>query len=354
MKLKLIKLGHYFHIWALQLMPIFIIMLFFGSSSSAYADNITPIRLTMSSNIPSAVSLYDFTFTIPQSETLGSIKIHFCSNSPIVGATCDIPAGFSDSSASLTSQNGISGFTISSNSNGNTLILSRPPMSVASGVVSLNFSNVKNTSSTGSNYVRMQTFPTSDASGLPSDIGGIAYDILYAFEVSTYVPPYLLFCDGQTINGLDCNGASGNLLNFGDLSEQYTSSAQSQFLIATNAANGYAVEVEGTTMTSGNNILPPLGYDSSSVPGDNQFGINLTSNSRPSIGQVTQGPGTGAPTAQYAQPNLFKFNPGDIIASSNQPSDYIKYTVSYIINISNRQAPGVYAATLTYVSVANF
>jgi hypothetical protein len=268
--------------------------------------------------------------------------------------SCTFPTGFSDSSATLQSQSGTSGFNIATLSNANTLILSRVAQTQSAGPITFDFNNVINPSSSGSYYARIQTFSNSSASGSSEDTGGIAYAINSPLNVSTYVPPYLLFCSGVSIAQYNCNQASGSIINFGYLSAAKTSSAQSQLLIATNANNGYAIELSGSSMTSGNNIIPPLTADSFSVPGQNQFGLNLVANNKPIIGNNAQGPGTGGPAQAYANSDLFKFNPSDVIASSNQPSSYKQYTISYIINISSNQPPGVYATTLSYIALGNF
>lgn len=345
MKHKLIKWSHHFHLLAWQLMPIVIILVV--GSSVGYGAILNRSSLNLSSNLPSSTSNYNYTFSIPYSETLGSVEFQICANSPIVTLPCTYPSGFSDSSASLISESGVTGYIISPTSNSNTLILSSAPQTVSAGTLNFVFSGVTNPSSTGSYYVRIQTFASIDGSGPSTDVGGIAYDILNAFTIATYVPPYLLFCDGVSISAYDCNSAAGNYINFGYLSARATTSAQSQFLVATNAQNGYSIEVSGQTLTSGNNVLPPLNSDGGSISGQDQFGINLVTNSQPQIGSYAQGPGAGGPTSSYGEPNLYKFTPGDVIASSNQPSDYLKYTVSYIINVSNAQPPGVYTTTFT-------
>ena len=218
----------------------------------------------------------------------------------------------------------------------------------------LDLSNVTNQSSAGEFYARLQTFATADASGTPTDTGGLALIVNNAYTVNAYVPPYLLFCVGVSIPSLNCANASGNYINFGYLSAFTTAKATSQMVVATNAQNGYSIQVAGSTMTSGNNIINPLTLNGASSTGTNQFGLNLVSNTSPAVGNSILGPGTGYPTTPYDEPNLFKYNSGDVIASSTQASDLREYTVSYIINIANNQPAGYYATTLTYVGVGNF
>jgi hypothetical protein len=123
--------------------------------------------------------------------------------------------------------------------------------------------------------------------------------------------------------------------------------------VGTNAGFGYAVSVNGNTMTSGNNFIPGVGTLSTSQIGQSQFGINLRANSTPSVGADPSG-GSGIPTANYNSPNRFTFNSGEVIASSTFVSDNEKYTVSYIVNINTAQPIGIYNTTLTYLCTATF
>ena len=125
-------------------------------------------------------------------------------------------------------------------------------------------------------------------------------------------------------------------------------------LVATNALNGYGIQVTGSSMTSGNNVITPLASNGSAVAGANQFGLNLVANNRPQVGGNAQGPGSGQPSLAYDSSNIFKYLSGDTLASSNSVSANKEYTVSYILNIAGNQPPGYYDTTLTYIAVGNF
>ena len=339
-------------VWLWQLSLILIVTLF--TYTTAYGAQLINDSLIINNSLPSAATTYKLQFTLTNNETIGSIDVEFCSNTPIVTFACTAPNGFSLTNSSLINQTGISGFTVSNTSNAYNLLLTRSPAQAIAEPVSFTFTNVINPSSQGSYYVRIQTYSTSDGTGSSLDIGGIAFSINSALSISTYVPPYLLFCAADNISSYSCSSATGNYINFGDLSAKATASAESKVLIATNAKNGYTILVSGSPMTSGNNVLPALNSTTSALPGNSQFGINLVANSSPSVGANVQGPGTGSPTSSYSIPNLFKYLSGDVIASSPQVSSYKEYTISYIINISNQQPPGFYSTTLTYVATGNF
>ena len=193
-----------------------------------------------------------------------------------------------------------------------------------------------------------------NASGTAVDFGGLAFAIASNLQISSYVPPYLDFCEGVTITSFNCASASGSYINFGDFNANRSSQASSQMLVATNAANGYVIQVAGTTMTSGNNIVNALTTDTSSHPGTSQFGINLRANNFPLIGADPSGPGLGYAASGYNNPDNFKFISDDVVASSPVADDYRRYTVSYLVNIPSDQPVGVYDSTLTYVCAGSF
>jgi hypothetical protein len=200
----------------------------------------------------------------------------------------------------------------------------------------------------------VQTYASSDGSGNASDYGGIAFSIVNAITITAEVPPYLIFCTAITISTYDCASADGNYIDFGALSSSHASSGSSQFMVATNAGDGYAISVNGTTLTSGNNVITPLSNGDVSRPGTSQFGFNLVANSTPADGQAVNGPGTTQPVNDYAQANTYRFVPGDTLVSSDSTNEVRRFTSSYIVNVPVTQPAGVYVSTITYICLANF
>lgn len=297
---------------------------------------------------------HTFLFDLVTPGTIGSIRFQFCSDTPLVDMPCTQPTGLDVSGASITNQSGQIGFSIDASTDANNIILTRPAAAAAAGPVSYSFDPVQNPDTPGSYYVRIMTYASTDASGPYTDAGGLAYAINSSVDISTYVPPFLLFCSALTISGYDCLTASGDYLNFGELSSQVAKAGTMEMVLATNADTGYGVYLNGTTMSSGVNIIPAMSISDVSRPGTNQFGLNLAANSTPGVGAGVQGPGIGQPTINYGSSDFFRFVPGEQIASSPDETDFDKYTVSYIVNITNGQAPGIYVTTLEYVAMATF
>lgn len=320
----------------------------------SYGNQLLQKSLTLNDGSPGVTSQYKLAFTISTADIMGSIRLEFCVNNPFIGEPCTAPNGFDAQTAILTAQSGETGFSKSGLSTANELILSRVPSAAQTIPVEYAFSNVTNPASTGSYYVRLETFASDDASGSNIDQGGLAFSITNLVRINAEVPPYLTFCTGIVIDALDCSTARGNYADFGEFSPIRTSTATSQMLVATNADDGYRLSVTGNTLAAGNNIINALTNADVSRPGTAQFGLNLRANTTPASGSDIQGPGNGQVEAPYNQPDQYVFNNGNTIASATGPDDFRKYTASYLVNVPKGQAAGIYVSTLTFIATGNF
>jgi hypothetical protein len=318
------------------------------------AADVTDRSVHLSSSTASATTSHEFEFTIATPGLIGSLAFEYCSNSPLDNVVCAPPSGFDISGAVLSTQTGETGFAVHANTTANRLVLTRPPAAAAAIPVQYLLDSVVNPDTPGTHYVRIYTYATDDATGLPTDRGGIAISLNSGVDVSTFVPPILEFCVAVAITSTNCTTTVGSNINFGTFESETTSFATTQMVAATNGVGGYSISVIGTTMTSGNNVIPALAAPSGSNAGTSQFGINLRNNANPNVGVNVTGLGSGAADASYNSPNNFMFADSDIVARSLLSTDYNKYTVSYIVNINPDQAPGFYATTISYVALASF
>ncbi len=309
--------------------------------------------LELSNSQPDATNVsYNFSFTLASPDSVGSIRFQLCTD-PFLDTVCNAPAGLDMTSATLSGQTGETGFSISNLSTANVEILTRSPGAVTPGLVSYTLAGVKNPSAIGTLYARLQTYGSTDATGTNIDYGALALSIANAINLSTEVPPFLEFCTGTTISGFDCSQASGDYLNFGELSANATRTATSQLMAATNASGGYAIRMAGGTLTSDNNIVNPMSGGLSQV-GVSQFGVNLRQNLNPVVGAEPVGLGMATPASGYNTPNNFRFSSGEVVASTATADNYTKLTASYIVNVAKDQPAGVYVSTITYICLANF
>jgi len=329
-------------------------LLVFAQSLWAQGTQLQNRSLMLSNALAAATSRYKFSLQMPGMDTVQTIVFQICANDPFPESPCTPPAGLDASQAVLLSQSGEMGFVMSPQTTTNQIVIMRPPLAASQQLSTYEFDGVRNPDAEGSYYVRVLTYQDGNLSGVPSYTGGIAYAINMDISIKATVPPYLLMCVGVTITGYDCNNVQGDYVNFGELSSRITSQGTSQILAASNAISGYSIYVGGTTMTSGNNVIPALTGASPVQTGTGQFGINLRANSAPQGGQDVSGTGFGLPTASYNQINKFAFNPGDAIAVTTQPDEARKYTVTYVVNVPAGQAPGVYVSTMSYVALGTF
>lgn len=324
-------------------------------SNLSYAFDFEPRSVVISTGVPSAVAEHDFSLTPARSDDIGSLVFEYCSNTPIIYVACIAPAGLDLSSASLISQSGNTGFSIDTvDSTVNKIVLSRTASPAIITASTYNFANITNPSTPGESvFVRIASFGSNDGSGAFIDKGAVAFAVQNTFIVNTYVPPFVRLCVGITV-APDCSSFIGDSIDLGILSSTHANFGNSQFATGTNDPSGYNVYALGTTMTSGNNIITALPAPTASIPGAQQFGINLRANLNPVTGQDPVGLGTGIPSPNYNIQNRFIFNDGDNIASSTLPSDYNRMTVSYLVNVPKSQIPGVYSTTITYLAVVQF
>lgn len=330
-----------------------VVLLTVTGTASASA-RLLEVSMTTSSNQPSDVATYKAAFQFKDTTTLGAIMIEFCSDTPIEDASCDPPAGMDVSAASLLSQSGETGFTLTSPA-ANQLFLSRTSAARQAAGAQYEFSNITNPASESTYYVKVRTFADSAAAGSTVDFGAMAMALAKVINIESEVPPFLYFCVANTIPGPNCDSATGDLVDFGEFSSARANTATNQMLVITNAATGYNIRVVGGDMASGSNVITALATSDTSRPGTLQFGMNLRANSTPSVGtNVVSGGGQGAATPLYDIPNTFRFVSGEVVASAPRPNNSDKYTASYLVNIPRNQAAGIYVTTLTFICLANF
>lgn len=321
---------------------------------AVWADRLGDRGVQLQNSFPGATTTYKFFVTLTTASTVGSLRILLCSNSPLIDDSCTIPTGLDVTHEQIQASSGFSAFNVFPEAT-NQLLVSWGPVTVTPPLdLSLTLSNITNPSDPGPYYGRYTTYASTNGSGPVVDYGGLAFAITANLQISSYVPPYLTFCSGLVIPTFNCDSASGAYINFGNLSSSRSSQGSSQFLVATNAAGGYTVQIYGTTMAAGNNVINALSSNAGSRPGSSQFGLNLRANSVPPVGADPTGPGSGQPAPGYDLPNSYRFVSNDVVASSSNADNWRKYTVSYIVNVPVNQPPGIYASTVTYVSAGSF
>lgn len=140
--------------------------------------------------------------------------------------------------------------------------------------------------------------------------------------------------------------------NLGTLSTERTATKTTLVKVRNNYEGGYSLQITGSPPKFGDHTLATSATPTASTMGVEQFAMNLTANTTPSVGtlpvQVAKEEGSqvvfGEPTEAYRTANLFKYIDGDIIAQSTSERGRTDYTISMIINVSSATPAGNYTA----------
>jgi hypothetical protein len=324
-------------------------------------------------SMPGGVVNHFFTFTLPTTGNVGSIKFEYCT---IAAGTCTMPTGLVTTSATLDSQTGATGFTAVNTTNGAPYITRVAAPVTGPQIVTYRLNTITNPTAVAPDnqtfYVRITTYDDADLAGNIVDTGVVAATTATQIVLTGIMPESLIFCTGGTIDKTggvpDCTTATSGAVSFNQLfSPTDTATASSQMVASTNASGGYSISVNGATMTSGSNTVAAMAARSVGVRGIGQFGLNLRLNtvatSTIAVGADIDAPSNGTdlrgqPSADYGVVDEFKFADGDVVARSDSggagPTNSQIFTVSYIVNVPGSQAAGTYTTTLTYICTATY
>lgn len=333
--------------WVKYLLVSFLVFV----PSTGLAAGLAPRSVVVGSSAQSASTSYTIDATTATTASIGSISFQFCTTA--TGA-CVTPTGVVTTSASLTAANPVGFNSINASTNGAPYIIESPTVINSGTAMSFTLSGITNPSTANQTYnVRITTFAGVDGATGPVDTGNVALSTAQPIQLTGVTPEILVFCVGTFITG-NCTTISGSAIDFGDFSPTATSIGTSVMQAQTNASSGYAITINGTTLSSGVNTIPALAAQTASNIGTSQFGLNLRVNTVPSVGADPTGAGIGTYTANYGAANQYRFGSGDAVASAAGPTNANTFTSSYIVNIGGAQAAGVYTATMTYICTASF
>lgn len=213
---------------ALLLMPAILASL----AGTAKAAQVTSRSIRLTTSVPtnsgactvSCDVTYNVGFTVATTAVIQGIVIDFCSDSPLIGATCTAPTDFdiNESTLAIGSLTGISGFTLNAASDTNTVVLtngSGGSVSAATAVAiplgtSSSSDGLRNPSTVGTFYARVLTYTTSAGAtgytsaspGTHTDDGGIAMSTARQLTVNARVQEQLEFCVAAIAGTIDTNG----------------------------------------------------------------------------------------------------------------------------------------------------
>lgn len=336
--------------------------------------------------------------------SIGSVVVEFCANSPIIGDSCTAPAGFDINKATLGifNQSGITGLSIDvPSSTSNKAVLSRAAGIVSSATpVSFEMGNGSNGITNpvdldtltagdqpGTYYARIYTYQNNDGTGTNYDAGGIALSTTDQFNVTSKVQERLTFCvytGGVGYASNDCSGKSGSSLSLGDTTGQldpagpYVNKA-GRYTLSSNAAGDVAVRLKGDTLKNGVISIAAAGASAAtSSPGAEQFGLctwqqagsgltpaalyNGSSNGGTGCNSTTQTAGGAVPGGDGGATFGYDISTpltnvtstyGQIIATK-PAGGFSTGELAFIGNISTITPAGLYSASLLLIATGTY
>lgn len=159
---------------------------------------------------------------------------------------------------------------------------------------------------------------------------------------------------------------TGDDIDLGYLDDTSVRTANGTFYVRAWQSNGYVVRTESDPPTNpqGGHQLTPFAIPTASIPGTEQFGINVVRNddfcgSGCDLGlDPIQSPDSsfafGGVASGYDTPGEFKYVKGDVIAEATSSSSVTIYTVSYIFNIDTATPSGQYVFSHEIVATATY
>lgn len=364
---------------ALALLLMSALPAFLGPQTVYAAGVVSSRRIMMSSSNPGAPAgsvSYDVSYTPASTTSIEGIIVDFCSNSPIIGASCTAPTGFSIGAPTVTYASSMgTGWTASALTS-STLELNNTTAQTQSTSVSDSFTitTVTNPTTTGSFYARILTYASDSTSGADPasytaitpgtyvDEGGVALSTTSVIDISATVQETLSFCvyPGSGVCGSSPSFTMGHNVSgvtIIDSSAVYTNPID--FSLSTNALDGAAVNLYGGTLTSGTNTIPAIGASATAITaGTADFGLYLSTEGTDvtPVSPYTYSASSSAATyALDTNTSTGTLSPyGQEVASLSAPVNNSISQITYGVTASNTTPAGIYTATHQLIATATF
>lgn len=337
------------------------------------------IALT-SASVDATDVTYDIHFTA--AGAADAFVIDFCSNTPLIGETCDAPDDFDASGATSATV----GFTDVSALDANTVVVTGTIAAEDEVVVALD--GVDNPSVAGPVYARIVTYDTDthadayDSENLGTgnvDEGSIAVSITPTIGVSGSVLESMTFCVSAAAITTDCGTTTPPVLKLGEtvgdvvaLVSSEVSDGSIYTQMSTNAVSGAVVRLKSNTTGCGGlrragaptacNITPALNTGISA--GEAKFGVKTaatTNTGSNPIGTLQPVSGSGYNNSTYAL-NYVAGNAtgvtsefGDpFLDTNNAPANNKNMQLTFGASVSSSTPAGQYSADINLIATGKF
>ncbi|MBP6926442.1 MAG: hypothetical protein KBB70_01965 [Candidatus Pacebacteria bacterium] len=343
------------------IVPLLIFSLIFQYSlvvRTAMAASLTALSDSQSTIKAATVSNHDITFTTPTGVASGQTIILTWDNSTSVNASLDYTdIDVLDDGVNVTLAASPSGATwgaVRTSSTVITLTNGTTPV-VAASVVRIKIGTNATNQSTGVRQITNGSAGTSTLAitGTFTDTGTISTPIIAddVVNITATVNQTITFAVSDNTIGFGTLTAGAAHYATGDTAGTTSDTAAHNVTVATNAANGYTITLQGATLTSGLNTIDAIGATSAaSSAGTEQFGIYATKS----------GGVNGTITTRYSDSATpgFAYNAtagaSDTLSTGTSSTATETYAIHYLANITATTEAGSYATNITYVGTGNF
>ncbi len=326
--------------------------------NTARAASLTALSDTQSTIKAATVSNHDITFTTPTGVASGQTIILTWDNSTSVNASLDYTdIDVLDDAVNVTLAASPSGATWGAvRTSGTVITLTNGTSAVGAGsVIRIKIGTNATNQSTGVRQITNGSAGTTTLaiSGTFTDTGTISTPIIAddVVNITATVNQTISFVVNDNTIGFGTLTTSNARYATADTNGSASDSVAHTLAVGTNAANGYTINVQGATLTSGSNTITAIGATSAaSSAGSEQFGIYATKS----------GGVNGTITARYGDDSTpgFAYNAtastSDTLATGTSATATETYSIHYIANIAALTEAGSYSTNITYVGTGNF
>lgn len=289
----------------------------------------TARKVSLTNQNPQANSVgYNFTLTAQSSTTVKRVEFQF---GDTLGSATP-PTGLTTTSASINgSPTGLGGagtWTADVTTNGLIKINNASNTGSPSANATVNFSGITNSTSAGTDFVRISSYDTATSGGTLIDQSDVAYVITNSSVTVTGVV-------GETLSF--SLSATSLTLSPNPMTTGSVASGSHTMSIATNASTGWNISAlsSSTTLTKGSSTIPFITNGGTVTAGTPNYGVAWSGAS-------------GHPSGDN--------NPSTIgtVASASSPTTGATTTATYKAAINSTTPGGIYTSTVSYVATANF
>lgn len=296
-------------------------LLVLAMAVSTIAAGMGAKKVTLTNENPSATSV-GYTFSLNPATTGTPIeRIEIQVGTTQGGST--VPTGMVTTGAAVGTIGGLTGTWTGTFTTNGLLSIANAAGSTPTNPISLQFTGITNSSATGTYYFRITTFD-ADTGGSQIDQADVAFPIANSTTtVSASVGETLSFALNTTSVAL------------GTLSTGSVASNTNTMTVATNAASGFVITGQGSTLTAGA-LTIPFTTDGTVTAGVSEYGIAFSggAGSHPSGDQDLSSTTT--------------------VTTVTGPVSSDVTTATYKASITGSQGAGDYTSSITYICTATF